>query len=229
MDKAIPIGLGVGATALSGGTLAPLFGSSLLSQGLLGAGVGALGSALTGSNPLQGALLGAGGGALSGAMGLGGATSGIGGSVSKVPSSMGINLAPAVVGDTSLSLAPQAVNAGGMFATNSLPTAAAELGTSGVGGISNLAQYATGAGTDIMAATPSLLDKLKPYANVQNLSGAMNIADKFKPKPPQFNTAQTGGVSRGQAPQQNGLIMSMDELMKLSQLQQRKPISLLVG
>jgi hypothetical protein len=214
---------------------------------LIGAGVGALGSALKGDNLLKGAALGGALGGVGGGMesllkggsflqgaglsGLGGASSGISGATATGSglTGTGINLAPAVIGDTSLAIAPQAINTGGMFAANSLPTAAGELGASGVGGIGNLAQYATGAGTDLMAASPSLIDKLKPYANVQNLSGAMNIADRFKPKPPQFISAPTGGVSKGQAPQSNGLILSMDELMKLSQLQRSQPISLLVG
>lgn len=219
---------------------------------LVGAGVGALTSALKGDNLLKGAALGGalggvGGGAssllkggsflegaglsgiqsgLSSNLGLGGATSGIGGATA--PAGMGINLAPAA-SNTGLSFAPQALNSGGMFAANSLPTAATDLGTQGVGGISNLGQYATGTGTDLMAADPSILDKLKPYANVSNLTGAMSIYDKFKPKPPEFIHAPAGGIQHGQASQPTGLIMSMDDLMKLSQLQQRKPISLLVG
>jgi hypothetical protein len=152
---------------------------------------------------------------------------------------MGVNLAPEALketGDISFSLMPKALDSattGGIKLAQGATDSALGFnpisGATGAGSIDNLAQYATGAGTDLMAASPSLIDKLKPYANIQNLSGAMNIASQFKPKPPQFISAPTGGVSRGQAPQQSGLILSMDELMKLSQLQRNQPISLLVG
>ena len=161
---------------------------------LIGAGVGALGGLLTGRDPLKAAAVGGATGGLFGNIPAG-SWAGGGAKVAETATpSMGIKLV-----DTASGL-PQAVGAGGMFAENSLPYASQSLGTSGAGGISDLGMYATGTGTDIMAATPSILDKIKPYANIQNLSGAANIYDRFNQRP-QMPTAPSGGISRGQAPQ----------------------------
>lgn len=74
----------------------------------------------------------------------------------------------------------------------------------GKGSIDNLAQYSTGAGTDIMAKNPSMFDQLSenisPYLNVRDLSGAAQVASQFQPRPQQIQP-QSGNVTRGQAPQ----------------------------
>ena len=161
---------------------------------LIGAGIGALGGLLTGKDPLKGAAVGGATGGLFGNIPAGSWMGG-GAEVAKTATpSMGIKLV-----DTASGL-PQAVGAGGMFAENSLPYASQALGASGVGGISDLGMYATGTGTDIMAASPSILDQIKPYANVQNLSGASSIMNQYSQRKP-LPTAPSGGVSRGQAPQ----------------------------
>lgn len=150
---------------------------------LIGAGVGALGSALFGKDPFKGAALGGFTGGLLGGIPAGGWTGGSAKALSSVPSGVGINLAPAAVSDTALSLAPT---------INPLSTAY---------GIPELGAYATGTGTNIMAATPSLLDKIKPYATIGNLSGAANIASQFTPKQAPMPSSGGAGVQRGQAPQ----------------------------
>jgi len=73
---------------------------------------------------------------------------------------------------------------------------------------------------------PTLLDKLKPYANIQNLSGAMAIGNQFQSKP--MASAPQGRVSQGQAPQ-GGLGQGGVEglLAQLKRQQQYQPISLL--
>jgi len=192
---------------------------------LIGAGVGALGGLLTGNDPLKTAALGAAIGGTGGAAGAWGggqaaaagtsaglstgagtAAGGTGIALGDVAASstlptvlQGSNLASGIGAGTGIGGATgtgvQLSNAGaGLFGFD--PVSAAQGGA----GISNLGQYATGAGTDIMAASPSLFDKMKPYANVQNLSGAANIYDRFNQRP-QMPTAPSGGISRGQAPQ----------------------------
>jgi hypothetical protein len=53
---------------------------------------------------------------------------------------------------------------------------------------------------DVGIPEESLLDKIKPYANVQNLVGASSIMNQYSQRKP-LPTAPSGGVSRGQAPQ----------------------------
>jgi hypothetical protein len=70
----------------------------------------------------------------------------------------------------------------------------------GKGSIDNLAKYATGSGADIMAKDPSMWDKISPYMNVRDLTGAAMVGAQYQQRP-QLPTAPSGGVSRGQAPQ----------------------------
>lgn len=111
---------------------------------------------------------------------------------------------------------------GGLMAFN--PVSAAQ----GTAGISNLGQYATGAGTDIMAASPTLYDKLKPYATIDNLAGADAIAKRFQPKP--MSPAPQGRIIEGQPMKvslgQGGVEGLLAELQKRQQ-QQYQPITLL--
>lgn len=193
-------------------------GDPIVTPMLVGAGVGALGGAITGNNPFKTALLGGALGTGYGALGgMGGASAGIAGATSSA--------APAA----SLAV-PTAEELGAGFgytASGASPFAAGE-----VAGIPTAADIGAGLGVDTLdqmaISNPSLWEKLKPYATVSNLSGAANIANQFKPQPKPMIAAPSGGVSRGQAPQQSGLILTMDDLMKLQQSPQRKPISLLV-
>ena len=183
---------------------------------LIGAGIGALGSALFGQNPIKGAALGGVTGGLLGGLPAGAWGGGQAAALSTTPASMGISLAPAAVSDASLALAPEIVS--------TAPTAyGIDLAASPVGtGITDLGAYATGTGTNIMARTPSLLDKISPYANVQNLSGAANIYEKFN-QPTRMPSPQGGNVSRGQAPEGNGVM----DLIKAIRQPERRHISLL--
>ena len=73
---------------------------------------------------------------------------------------------------------------------------------------------------------PTLLDKIKPYANIQNLSGAMAVSNQFKPTP--RSPAPQGNITQGRAPQ-GGIGGSGVEglLAELQKRQQYQPISLL--
>jgi hypothetical protein len=196
---------------------------------LMGAGIGALGGLLTGRDPLKGALIGGATGGLlgglpAGAWGGGGATvaggsgaglatgagtaaGGTGIALGDVAASSalnntalaGSNLASGVGVGTGIGGASgtgvQLANAGqGMFGFD--PVSAAQGGA----GISNIGQYATGAGTDIMAATPSMYDQISPYLNVRDLTGAAMVGAQYQQRP-QLPTAPAGGIQRGQAPQ----------------------------
>lgn len=218
---------------------------------LIGAGVGALGGAITGRNPFETALLGAALGTGAGALGIGGATAAGGAGAglatgagsaaggtgialgdiaasSALPSALsGSTLASGVGAGTGIGGAAGtgiqlASGGGGLMAFN--PVSAAQ----GAAGISNLGQYATGAGTDIMAASPTLYDKLKPYATIDNLAGADAIAKRFQPKP--MSPAPQGRIIEGQPMKvslgQGGVEGLLAELQKRQQ-QQYQPITLL--
>lgn len=186
---------------------------------LIGAGMGALGGLLTGKDPLKGALIGGATGGLLGGLPAGawggGSASVAGGSAAggtgialgDVAASSalnntalaGSNLASGVGVGTGIGGATgtgvQLANAGqGMFGFD--PVSAAQGGA----GISNLGQYATGTGTEIMKATPTMWDEISPYLNVRDLGGAAQIAAQYQQRP-QMPTAPAGGISRGQAPQ----------------------------
>lgn len=221
---------------------------------LIGAGVGALGGAVTGRNPFETALLGAALGTGAGALGVGAAgttagTAGLASGAGTAAGGTGIALgdiaASKALTDTALAgstLASgvgagtgiggaagtgiQLANAGSAGLLGFNPISAAQ----GASGISNLGQYATGVGTDLMAASPTLYDKLKPYATIDNLSGAANIMSKYQPTP--VRSAPSGNVTQGRAPQgglgQGGVESLLAELEKQRQYQ-RQPVSLLVG
>jgi hypothetical protein len=218
---------------------------------LIGAGIGALGSALFGGNPLQGAALGGVSGGLLGGMPAGSWAGGGAKALSATPTGMGINLAPiAAEAPLSFSLAPQVaqgagINLGGSLTASSLPYSGflgstGELGANmafapsytigmtpsvdmaGKGMIDNLSQYATGTGYDLLSKSPSMLDKLKPYANIQNLSGAKSVYDMYN-KPMQYPQVPQGRVTEGKAPQGSDVM----NLIKAIQVPEKKRISLL--
>lgn len=206
---------------------------------LIGAGVGALGSALTGNNPLKGALLG-------GGLGAGGA--GIqsllqGGSfmqgafpfMSSAAGGAGIKLLPTV--DQALSLSPVAAGGAGGAGINlapltytskaglfEIPTAVGGAGA----GITDLASYATGAGTELMQPL-SYYDQLKAMLpelsseNVGNVIGGARVAQQYMQQP--RLQAPAGGMSRGTPPDAD----AVQKLIAQMKPQQRKRISLLVG
>lgn len=161
---------------------------------LWGAGLGALGGLLTGQDPLKGAAIGGATGGLLGGLPAGAWGGGSAQALSTTPAGVGVNLAPASMADASLSLAPVVNSA--VPTSIGIDLAAAPAGA----GISNLGQYATGAGTNIMAATPTMFDEIKPYLNVRDLTGAAMVGAQYQQRP-QLPTAPSGGVSRGQAPQ----------------------------
>ena len=209
---------------------------------LIGAGVGALGSTLMGGSPLKGALLGGslgsgyggikslmeGGSFLQGAMPF--ASSSVGGTGIKLLPTVdtALNLSPvaasgasagALTGGAGINLAPLTYKStAGLF---EIPTSVGGAGA----GITNLADYATGAGTNLMsAAKPSWLDNITSQ-QVNNVIGGANVAQQYlQPRP--IPQAPAGGVSRGSPPP----AAAVQELIAQVQSQQpRKRLSLLVG
>ena len=176
---------------------------------LIGAGVGALGGLLTGNDPLKTAALGAAVGGTGGAAGAWG-----GGQAAAAGTTTGLGTGGYAAGaNPAAFLAPtgqeigmanafnMATNAPTGLATQTFGAQNAMLSNPIMGGLNPLsdAQYSQIASTPASEST-SLWDDIKPYANVQNLSGAANIYDRFNQRP-QMPTAPSGGISRGQAPQ----------------------------
>ena len=233
---------------------------------LIGAGVGALGGAVTGRNPFQTALLGAGLGsgigalatpaatgaaATAGAVDLGANTalgltsageavggtgaltaadigagfgygSNLGTAASYLPASQAASYAAYVpeVAASSTAIPSSLIDQGVIRDTNFLATK--NIGTSAL-------ENPYYAGNDVIKQVieqdPTLLDKIKPYANVQNLAGAMAIGNQFAPK--QMSPAPQGRVSQGQAPQGGLGQGGIEGLLTQMKRQQYQPISLL--
>jgi hypothetical protein len=107
---------------------------------------------------------------------------------------MGVSIAKSSHADDDLSLSPtqnSAVPTGMGINLASAPTGM---------GVENIGQYATGTGTNLMAAAPTMWDEISPYMNVRDLTGAGLVAAQYQQRP-QLPTAPSGGISRGQAPQ----------------------------
>lgn len=208
---------------------------------LIGAGVGALGSALTGNNPLKGALLG-------GSLG-----SGYGGIQSLLQGGSFMQGAVPFMAETvkPAAMANIAVGGGatlpsyaapiGMANTFDLATNATINAANQAGAVSEFApallSVAPEAGGLTAAATsvPMMqqlgytLDEIKGMLpelssqNVGNAIGAANVARQYMQQPrPQ---APAGGISRGNPPSAT----AVQELIGQMKPQQRKRISLLVG
>jgi len=196
---------------------------------LIGAGVSGGSSLLRGKglgqsleNAAIGGALGYGGGYLGQAAGLGGATAGATNTVAPSLVSESMPLAftqgaenafsaasPYSLGYTSSGVSPFTPAAESM----AIPSAA-DIGAGfGTADLSNMA-----------VNDPTLWERIKPYATIQNLSGAANIYDKFAPK---YQPAQIsgggGGIQRGQAPQGT----DVTALIQSQKPYQRKKISLL--
>jgi hypothetical protein len=197
MGGLLGYGGGVAGGALKGGA------------GNLVNGVGT--NALAGGNIAQGAAMNASALAGSGlASGGGSAVAGTGIPMSAMSGGVGqagITL-PTVSASapTSLSIAPEVVSQGA--------------------GITDLAQYANMSPDQLSiakATDPSLLDKLKPYANIQNLQGAQSVASQFQSKAPSFGASGGGGMQRGQAPQGN----EIQSLIQSVKIPERRRLSLI--
>lgn len=191
---------------------------------LIGAGVGALGSTLMGGSPFKGALmgggLGAGYGGLQSMINGGSFMSGAFPSLASSAGGTGIQLAPAVA-DGTLSLVPVASNVGTGIQLSQVP-----IYGSGAGfGITDLANYATGTGTNLVNPTKSLLSEISPYLSANNVIGGANVASNFMQRRP-IPQAPAGGVSRGSPPPAE----AVQQLIAQVQAQQpRRRLSLLVG
>jgi hypothetical protein len=196
---------------------------------LIGAGVGALGGALTGNNPFKTALLGGALGTGAGALGLGGAGATAAGSTALPTAVSAADLLP-----TSLAVAPESAAAAsplfGYTASGLSPFATAAEASA----IPTAAELGTGFGADTIANMavndPTLLEQIKPYMTANNVMGAANMALNYKPT--QRSPAPQGHVSQGQMPQgglgAGGVEGLLAEIAKQRKTQ-HQPISLLVG
>lgn len=194
---------------------------------LIGAGVGALGSALTGNNPLKGALLG---GSLG--SGYGGIKSLLEGgsfmqgafpfmSSASGGASTGIKLVPELISPTEgiINFVPSAANVG----KAGIDFSQVPIYGNGTGfGITGLSDYVTGAGTNIMADAPSWMDKITSQ-QVGNVIGGAKVAQQYMQQP--RLQAPAGGMTRGSPPDAD----AVQKLIAEMKPQQRKRISLLVG
>ena len=214
---------------------------------LIGAGIGALGSALFGQDPFKGAALGGVTGGLLGGMPAG-SWSGGAAKLAEAPVVAGTSPAAFIapteqlyqgLGGMQTVINPSAaatIGSGeflapnmGLINTEALKVAAPQtlaseaslLNPAGMGGLTPMssAEYESLAQK---TAAPSLWDKVSPYANIQNLSGAANIYNQFN-KPTQYPQAPQGRVSQGQMPQGNDVMA----LIKAISIPEKKRISLL--
>jgi len=190
---------------------------------LIGAGVGALGGAVTGNNPFKTALMGAALGTGAGALGAGSAATTAGTAAS---------LAPTAIAPT-LATTEGALAASSPFFGYTASGVSPFLGAAEAAAIPTASSIGAGFGADTianMATNPSILDQLKQYATIDNLSGAAKIANQYQPTP--VRSAPSGSVTQGRAPQgglgQGGVEGLLAELEKQRQYQ-RQPVSLLVG
>ena len=179
---------------------------------LIGAGIGALGSAVTGGSPIKGALLGGAGGALTGGMssllsggsflegaGLGsaasvGASAGVPSTAAQFEASMGL--------PSSAYYGAGGVGMGGMNTIGSMglqynPTTGTYLNPSDYVGTSvGIPTYTGGQGT-LSNAMGDLKSKIPDWVTPQNMMGAANVASKFTPQQVTLPTAQGGGITHG--------------------------------
>jgi hypothetical protein len=221
---------------------------------LIGAGVGALTSALRGDNILKGAAIG-------------GATGGVAGGAAnyfQTGSLLGANAAGAEVAkqamaqnlakgatssaipttasafEASMGLPNTALIEAGAPLASAMPTGSAMGLVQGANGtMINPEYYSNVLGNNVYTGgegvlsnaisqfTPSMAD-LKQYATIDNLAGATAIASQFKPTP--RSPAPQGRITEGKLPQsgigQGGVEGLLAELQKRQQ-QQYQPISLL--
>jgi hypothetical protein len=187
---------------------------------LVGAGVGALSSALKGENILTGAALGGALGGVGGGVGslLKGGSFAQGAGLSGLGSATGATAGKVATDLSTGQILSSAVpNTTGVNAFLEVPNVVSS-------GMSSLPTAGVGAFTE----APSMFDKLSKYATVDNLIGAGNVMSKFQPTP--RASAPQGRITQGQAPQgglgQGGVEGLLAELQKRQQ-QQYQPITLL--
>ena len=213
----------------------------------IGMGAGALGSLMMGGSPIKGAALGGLAGTGYGAFtGTGAAANLFGGATATGAPLAG---ATGVAGTpTAAFLAPTAPEIG-MANSFNLATNAPLVGSEGAGYLGSTGELGANMGLvnampvantseNLMLATrpyqegglaggaassgSSILDSIKPYANIQNLSGAKSLYDQYN-KPQQMIQAPAGRITEGKIPQ-GGDVMSLIASMKPKE---RKHISLL--
>lgn len=186
---------------------------------LWGAGLGALSSLAMGKDPLKGALVGGATGGLLGGLPAG-AWAGGAAEAAKTGLATGAGSAAAgtgvAIGDIAASSAlPTAMQGSGLASGISSGGAGINLAQgatdmaygfnpvaqgAGMGSINDLASYSTGSGYDLMAKQPTMFDQISPYLNVNDISGAAQVASQFQPRQQQMQ-APSGRVSEGRAPQ----------------------------
>lgn len=215
---------------------------------LIGAGLGALGGAVTGKNPFKTALMGAALGGGAGALGIGAGAGAAGAEGAAAAGATSAGAAGAAAAPTtaaefeaSMGLPNSFLIENGAPLSSAMPLGTANGFVQGASGnlinpnyYSNILGnqvYKGGEGlmSNMMGNMSSSLEDLKPYANIQNLSGVKNLADQFTPKPTVLQPV-SGHISEGKLPQ-GGLGQGGVEglLSELKRQKQRQPISLLVG
>jgi len=204
---------------------------------LIGAGIGAVGSALTGRDPLKGAAIGGSLGA-----GYGGATSAMKGgsfmegafpfmgettkasSLANIAQGGGATM-PAYLPEMGVNMSTgQVINPVTMSAINSA-TPAMMVSAPMSGGL-----QAASTSVPLMQQLGYTADEIKNMLpdlsaqNVGNVIGGANVARQFMQRPP-MPQAQSGGIKQGNPPS----VTPINELLGLSKPQPKKRISLLVG
>ena len=204
---------------------------------LIGAGIGAVGSALTGRDPLKGAAIGASLGA-----GYGGATSAMKGgsfmegafpfmgettkasSLGTIAQGGGATM-PAYLPEMGVNMSTgQVINPVTMSAINSA-TPAMMVAAPMSGGL-----QAASTSVPFMQQLGYTADEIKNMLpdisaqNVGNVIGGANVARQFMQRPP-VPQAPSGGIKQGNPPS----VTPINELLGLSKPQPKKRISLLVG
>ena len=204
---------------------------------LIGAGIGAVGSALTGRDPLKGAAIGGSLGA-----GYGGATSAMKGgsfmegafpfmgettkasSLGTIAQGGGATM-PAYLPEMGVNMSTgQVINPVTMSAINSA-TPAMMVSAPISGGL-----QAASTSVPLMQQLGYTADEIKNMLpdisaqNVGNVIGGANVARQFMQRPP-VPQAPSGGIKQGNPPS----VTPINELLGLSKPQPKKRISLLVG
>ena len=167
-----------------------------VTMAMVGAAVGGGGSLLSGKslgkslkNAAIGGTLGYGGGALLGSAGAGAATT------AGTTASTGASLAPEVGGGLFSNIGGLSSISQGGSAMGALDSAALAEGTTGLSGsLIPTMDLANSTG----ATSLSMLDKLKQYGTIDNLTGAAKVASMYQPPP--LQSAPSGTIKVGQAP-----------------------------
>jgi len=204
---------------------------------LIGAGVGALGSALTGNSPFKGALIG-------GSLG-----TGYGGIKSLIDGGSFMSGAFPFMAETAKPVSTSLIaQGGGATLPAYLPEAGINMSTGALVNPASMTATASEFAPAMLSTAPSIggltaastsvpmlqqlgytWDEIKSMLpemssqNVGNVIGGLNVARQYTARP--IVQAPAGGVSRGNPPQGT----SVQELIAQMRPQERKRISLLVG